>query len=68
MALSLHHGRRVLLAHAGGFADGVAVEVCWGGNHSASVTISLNGVVLVHRDSMCAAIKVCHSTPFIYGH
>ncbi len=57
MALSLHHGRRVSLQQVGGFADGVAVKVV--GEETFQLCRELlDGVVLVNRDAICAAIKV----------
>lgn len=56
MALSLHHGERVMLDHVGGFADGVAVKSV--GEETFNVCNKLvDGIVLVNRDSICAAIK-----------
>ena len=57
MALSLHHGQRIMLDQVGGFADGVAVK------EVGLVTFCLcreliDGVVLVARDAICASIKV----------
>ncbi len=59
MALSLHHGQRVLLQQVGGFADGVAVKVV-GEETFRLCQELLDGVVLVNRDAICAAIKVLH--------
>jgi threonine dehydratase len=57
MALSLHHGKRIVLNQVGGFADGVAVKMV--GEETFRVSRNLlDGVVLVNRDSICAAIKV----------
>lgn len=57
MALSLHHGQRVVLEQVGGFADGVAVKMV--GEETFRLSRNLmDGVVLVSRDSICAAIKV----------
>lgn len=56
MALSLHHGRRVVLDQVGGFADGVAVKVV--GEETFRLCRKLiDGVVLVSRDAICASIK-----------
>lgn len=56
MALSLHHGQRVILDQVGGFADGVAVKVV--GEETFSLCRKLiDGVVLVSRDAICASIK-----------
>ncbi|BBN09096.1 threonine dehydratase [Marchantia polymorpha subsp. ruderalis] len=56
MALSLHHGQRVVLDQVGGFADGVAVKMV--GEETFRLSRELmDGVVLVSRDSICAAIK-----------
>lgn len=56
MALSLHHGERVLLDQVGGFADGVAVKSV--GEETFRLCRELvDGVVLVNRDAICAAIK-----------
>lgn len=57
MALSLHHERRVQLSSCGTFADGVAVRVV--GEETFRICQELvDGVVLVSRDAICAAIKV----------
>lgn len=57
MALSLHHGQRVMLDQVGGFADGVAVKEV--GEETFRLCRALvDGVVLVNRDSICASIKV----------
>ena len=57
MALSLHHGERVILNQIGGFADGVAVKEV--GEETFRICRKLiDGVVLVTRDAMCASIKV----------
>ncbi|XP_068638284.1 threonine dehydratase 1 biosynthetic, chloroplastic-like [Aristolochia californica] len=56
MALSLHHGQRVILDQVGGFADGVAVKVV--GEECFRLCKDLvDGVVLVSRDAICASIK-----------
>nr|WLD47579.1 TD_P540L [Quillaja saponaria] len=56
MALSLHHGQRVILDQVGGFADGVAVKEV--GEETFRLCKELiDGVVLVSRDSICASIK-----------
>ncbi|XP_073044349.1 threonine dehydratase 1 biosynthetic, chloroplastic [Primulina eburnea] len=56
MALSLHHGQRVILDQVGGFADGVAVKVV--GEETFQLCRELiDGVVLVNRDAICASIK-----------
>ncbi|KAK4481128.1 hypothetical protein RD792_012005 [Penstemon davidsonii] len=56
MALSLHHGQRVVLDQVGGFADGVAVKVV--GEETFRICRELiDGVVLVSRDAICASIK-----------
>ncbi|KAL2250702.1 UNVERIFIED_CONTAM: Threonine dehydratase 1 biosynthetic, chloroplastic [Sesamum indicum] len=56
MALSLHHGQRVVLDQVGGFADGVAVKVV--GEETFHLCRELiDGVVLVSRDAICASIK-----------
>ncbi|XP_061337695.1 threonine dehydratase biosynthetic, chloroplastic-like [Gastrolobium bilobum] len=56
MALSLHHGQRVMLDQVGGFADGVAVKEV--GEETFRLCKELiDGVVLVSRDSICASIK-----------
>lgn len=57
MALSLHHGKRVILDEVGGFADGVAVKVV-GEETFRLCRELLDGVVLVSRDAICASIKV----------
>ncbi|GFQ04167.1 threonine dehydratase biosynthetic chloroplastic [Phtheirospermum japonicum] len=57
MALSLHHGERVVLDQVGGFADGVAVKVV--GEETFRLCKELiDGVVLVSRDAICASIKL----------
>lgn len=57
MALSLHHGERVILDQVGGFADGVAVKEV--GEETFRLCKELiDGVVLVSRDAICASIKV----------
>jgi threonine dehydratase len=56
MALSLHHGQRVMLDKVGGFADGVAVKEV--GEETFRLCKELvDGVVLVSRDAICASIK-----------
>lgn len=56
MALSLHHGQRVMLEQVGGFADGVAVKEV--GEETFRLCRELvDGVVLVSRDAICASIK-----------
>ncbi|KAJ7981097.1 Threonine dehydratase [Quillaja saponaria] len=56
MALSLHHGQRVMVDHVGGFADGVAVKEV--GKETFRLCRELiDGVVLVSRDAICASIK-----------
>ncbi|KAE8666135.1 Threonine dehydratase [Hibiscus syriacus] len=56
MALSLHHGERVILDQVGGFADGVAVKEV--GEETFRICKELvDGVVLVSRDAICASIK-----------
>ncbi|CAI9097870.1 OLC1v1034383C2 [Oldenlandia corymbosa var. corymbosa] len=56
MALSLYHGRRVVLDQVGGFADGVAVKMV--GEETFRLCKDLiDGVVLVSRDAICASIK-----------
>ncbi|MCO5583926.1 hypothetical protein L7F22_037843 [Adiantum nelumboides] len=56
MALSLKHGERIMLEHVGAFADGVAVK-CVGEHTFAICKDLIDGVVLVSRDAICAAIK-----------
>ncbi|CAO2824115.1 unnamed protein product [Amaranthus hypochondriacus] len=56
MALSLHHGERIMLDKVGGFADGVAVKVV-GEETFRICKESIDGVVLVNRDAICASIK-----------
>lgn len=59
MALSLHHGRRVILNKVEGFADGVAVRTV--GEETFSMCQELiDGVVLVSREDICASIKVSY--------
>ncbi|CAI5494938.1 unnamed protein product [Closterium sp. Naga37s-1] len=56
MALSLYHGRRVELSSCGTFADGVAVRQV--GEETFRLCQQLvDGIVLVSRDEICAAIK-----------
>ncbi|KAG2535774.1 threonine dehydratase 1 biosynthetic, chloroplastic-like [Panicum virgatum] len=56
MALSLCHGRRVMLEHVGGFADGVAVKTV--GEETFRLCRELvDGIVMVSRDAICASIK-----------
>ncbi|CAH1452097.1 unnamed protein product [Lactuca virosa] len=56
MALSLHHGQRIILDQVGGFADGVAVKEV--GLETFRLCRELiDGVVLVTRDAICASIK-----------
>ncbi|KAF9591716.1 hypothetical protein IFM89_006062 [Coptis chinensis] len=56
LALSFHHGQRVMLEQAGGFADGVAVKVV--GEETFRLCRELvDGVVLVSKDAICASIK-----------
>lgn len=56
MALSLHHGQRVVLDQVGGFADGVAVKEV--GEETFRLCKELvDGIVLVSRDAICASIK-----------
>jgi hypothetical protein len=57
MALSLYHGKRVMLEHVGGFADGVAVKAV--GEETFRLCRELvDGIVMVSRDAICASIKV----------
>lgn len=57
MALSLHHGERIMLDQVGGFADGVAVKEV--GEETFRLCKELiDGVVLVSRDAICGSIKV----------
>ncbi len=67
MALSLHHGQRVLLQQVGGFADGVAVKVV-GEETFRLCQELLDGVVLVNRDAICAAIKALLDSLFFLGY
>ncbi|PHT36480.1 Threonine dehydratase biosynthetic, chloroplastic [Capsicum baccatum] len=56
MAMSLHYGQRVMLDQVGKFADAVAVKVV--GEETFRLCKELiDGVVLVSRDAICAAIK-----------
>lgn len=56
MALSLCHGKRVMLEHVGGFADGVAVKAV--GEETFRLCRELvDGIVMVSRDTICASIK-----------
>lgn len=59
LALSLHHGQRVMLDQVGGFADGVAVKVVGEETYRLCEEL-IDGVVLVGRDAICASIKVSH--------
>jgi len=57
MALSLHHGQRIMLDQVGGFADGVAVKVV--GEETFRLCKELvDGIILVSRGAICASIKV----------
>lgn len=57
MALSLHHGERIMLDQVGGFADGVAVKEV--GEETFRICKELiDGVVLVSRDAISGSIKV----------
>src|SRR5260221_12528188 len=56
MARSLKAGRRVVLDHVGLFADGVAVKQV-GEETFRLCKELLDGVILVHPDRRCAAIK-----------
>ena len=57
MALSLCQGKRVMLEHVGGFADGVAVKTV--GEETFRLCRELvDGIVMVSRDAICASIKV----------
>ncbi|KAM1100125.1 hypothetical protein ACFX2I_006661 [Malus domestica] len=56
MALSIHHGQRIMLVKVGGFADGIAVKKV--GEETFRLCRELiDGVVLVSRDAVCASIK-----------
>ncbi|EMS49692.1 Threonine dehydratase biosynthetic, chloroplastic [Triticum urartu] len=56
MALSLCHGQRVMLKHAGGFANGAAVKVV--GKETFRLCQNfVDGIVLVSQDAICASIK-----------
>ncbi|KAL8526212.1 hypothetical protein ACS0TY_015435 [Phlomoides rotata] len=56
MALSLHHDQRVVLDQIGSFCDAVAIKVV--GEEAFRLCRELiDGVVLVNRDEICAAIK-----------
>ncbi|KAK6936145.1 Pyridoxal-phosphate dependent enzyme [Dillenia turbinata] len=56
MALSLHHGQRIVLDKVGGFADSVAIRAI--GKEPFRICRELvDGVVLVSRDAICASIK-----------
>ncbi|CAB4282900.1 unnamed protein product [Prunus armeniaca] len=56
MALSIHHGKRIMLERAGGFADGIAVKKV--GEETFRLCRELiDGVVLVDHDAICASIK-----------
>ncbi|PQQ09066.1 threonine dehydratase biosynthetic chloroplastic [Prunus yedoensis var. nudiflora] len=56
MALSLHHGKRIMLDQVGGFADGVAVKEV-GEETFRLCKDMVDGVVLVSRDAICGSIK-----------
>nr|GLL24775.1 threonine dehydratase biosynthetic, chloroplastic-like [Ipomoea trifida] len=56
MALSLHQDQRIMLDQVGGFADGVAVKVV-GEETYRICRETIDGVVLVSRDAICASIK-----------
>nr|XP_043611987.1 threonine dehydratase 1 biosynthetic, chloroplastic-like [Erigeron canadensis] len=56
MALSLHHGQRVMLDRVGGFADAVAVKEV-GVETFRLCRKLIDGVVLVSRDAVCSSIK-----------
>lgn len=65
MALSLYHGKRIMLEQVGGFADGVAVKVV--GEETFRLCRELiDGVVLVGCDAICAIIKVIDYLQFVY--
>ncbi|RZC79559.1 hypothetical protein C5167_003777 [Papaver somniferum] len=56
MALSLHHGERIMLDQVGSFIDGVAISVV--GEETFRLCQELiDGVVLVSSDAVCASIK-----------
>ncbi|KAL3754055.1 hypothetical protein ACJRO7_001318 [Eucalyptus globulus] len=56
MALSLHHGQRIMLDQVGGFADGVAVKVV--GEETFRLCKELvDGIILVSRGAICTSIK-----------
>ncbi|KAI3977091.1 hypothetical protein MKX01_007879 [Papaver californicum] len=56
MALSLHHGHRIMLDQVGGFVDGVAIKVV--GEETFRLCEELiDGIVLVSHDAICASIK-----------
>lgn len=56
MAISLQRGHRVTLAKVDGFADGVAVKTV-GAECFRIARDTVDGVVLVDTDAICAAIK-----------
>lgn len=56
LALSLHHGQRIMLDQVGGFADGVAVKEV-GEETFRLCKDMVDGVVLVSRDAICGSIK-----------
>ncbi|CAH9110011.1 unnamed protein product [Cuscuta epithymum] len=56
LALSIHHGQRIMLDQVGGFADGVAVKVVGEENFRICREL-IDGVVFVSRDAICASIK-----------
>ncbi|XP_019186466.1 PREDICTED: threonine dehydratase biosynthetic, chloroplastic-like [Ipomoea nil] len=56
LALSLHHGKRVMLEQVGGFAEGVAVKAV--GEETFRICKEyVDGVVFVGRNAMCASIQ-----------
>ncbi|KAI3992913.1 hypothetical protein MKX01_034153 [Papaver californicum] len=56
MALSLHHGHRIMLDQVGGFVDGVSAKVV--GEETFRLCEELiDGIVLVSHDAICASIK-----------
>ncbi|GJV38930.1 threonine dehydratase biosynthetic, chloroplastic [Tanacetum coccineum] len=56
IALSLHHGKRVILDQVGGFADGVAIKEV-GSECFCLCRELIDRVILISHDAICASIK-----------
>ncbi|XP_066361014.1 threonine dehydratase 1 biosynthetic, chloroplastic-like [Miscanthus floridulus] len=66
MALSLCQGKRVMLEHVGGLADGVAVKTV--GEETFRLCRELvDGIVMVSRDAICASIKSELTSSSVYN-